>query len=279
MVKASFVLSVFNGAETLADALESALTQTMTNFELIAIDDGSTDESLAILNQYASIDDRVKVLRNSSNIGIVNSLNRAIDTVRSLYIARLDHDDINVSTRLEQQIEILDNHPEIGVVSCYVDMLFTQDVPISKRHGIEAFESHRRILAQDQEKLDLALLENNIFHHGEVMYRKELWKQVGGYRPFLTMAEDYDLWLHMSTYTKFHIIPQTLYIRRFGKSNETIQYPHMMHFVAKLARKCHDLRLAHQDDADYARSQFTSFLEQNNLLHKFAHYVDNSQPK
>jgi len=277
MVKASFVLSVFNGADTLADALESALAQTMEDFELIAIDDGSTDDSFAVLNLYASRDSRVTVLRNTHNIGIANSLNRAIHIARSPYIARLDHDDINISIRLEQQIKVLDNNPQIGVVSCFVDPLFSQDASTSTRNKVAEFERHRRDLAHDPEKLGLALLNHNIFHHGEVVYRRSLWQQVGGYRPAFTMAEDYDLWLRMLTYTTFYIIPQILYIRRFGKTNTTRVYSDMMQFAANLARECHALRIANNSDVEYARSQFMAFLAEHNLMNRFAHYIDDSQ--
>lgn len=277
MVKASFVLSVFNGADTLADALESALAQTMGHFELIAIDDGSTDDSFAVLNLYASRDSRVTVLRNTHNIGIANSLNRAIHIAKSPYIARLDHDDINISTRLEQQIKVLDDDPQIGVVSCFVHPLFSQDASTSARNKVAEFERRRRDLAPDPEKLHLALLDHNVFHHGEVVYRRSLWQQVGGYRPALTMAEDYDLWLRMSAYTTFHIVPQTLYIRRFGKTNTTRVYSDMMRFAANLARECHNLRVANKSDVEYAHSQFIAFLAEHNLMHQFAHYVDGSQ--
>jgi glycosyltransferase involved in cell wall biosynthesis len=277
MVKASFVLSVFNGVDTLADALESALAQTMRDFELVAIDDGSTDDSFAVLNLYASRDSRITVLRNTHNIGVANSLNRAIHIARSSYIARLDHDDINISTRLEQQIKVLDDNPQIGVVSCFVDPLFSQDASTSARTKVAEFERRRRNLAHDPEKLCPALLNHNIFHHGEVVYRRSLWQQVGGYRPAFTMAEDYDLWLRMSAYTTFHIIPQTLYIRRFGKTNTTRVYSDMMRFAANLARECHALRIANHSDEEYARSQFMAFLAEHDLMHQFAHYIDDAQ--
>jgi glycosyltransferase involved in cell wall biosynthesis len=277
MTKASFVLSVFNGADTLADALESALAQTMEDFEFIAIDDGSTDDSFAILALYANRDSRITVLRNAHNIGIVNSLNRAIGTATSPLIARLDHDDITTSTRLEQQLRVMDENPEIGVVSCYVDLLFGPEVSDSHRSGISAFEMQRRRLARDAESLRLALPQHNVFHHGEVMYRKSLWQKVGGYRPALTMAEDYDLWLRMSAHTKFHVVPQVLYIRRITKSNATIAYSDMMHFVANLARECHDLRMTNHSDAEYARSRFMAYLAEHNLVSQFAHYVNSPQ--
>lgn len=109
------------------------------------------------------------------------------------------------------------------------------------------------------------------------MYRKSLWQQVGGYRPFLTMAEDYDLWLRMSLHTEFYVVPQALYIRRIGKSNATIAHSDMTRFVANLARECHDLRLANQSDAEYAHTQFMAYLAEHNLIDQFAHYVDVSQ--
>lgn len=274
MVKVSFVLSVLNGGDTLPDALESALGQTMENFELITVDDGSTDNSLDILNLYAKRDSRVKVLSNPQNIGIVNSLNRAISFATGSFIARLDHDDFSISTRLEHQLKIMDDYPDVGVVSCYVDLLFNQDVDVSIRNETLEYERRRRRLAQEPENLRLALPKHNVFHHGEVVFRKSIWQSVGGYRPFMTMAEDYDLWLRMSMCTQFYVVPEVLYVRRFSKANATVVYSDMMQFVANLARECYNIRLANQRDDDYALSQFITYLKNHNLTDRFSRYLE-----
>ncbi|WP_145949541.1 glycosyltransferase family A protein [Paenibacillus sp. Y412MC10] len=275
MVKVSFILTVYNGEEMLSDAIESVLIQSFPDFELIATDDGSTDNTFAILEHYAKTDRRIIALQNTSNIGVANSLNRAIQHSTGQYIARIDHDDINIGTRLEQQIGFLDDNPDVGVVSCFVDPLFNLETDSETRKGVIEFERRRRELARDPEKIKMALRQSNVFHHGEVVYRKSLWDRVGGYRPELSMAEDYDLWLRLSTYTNFHIIPQTLYLRRFNNANTTQIYSNMMWFATKLAQECFELReYGKQSDDEYARKQFLSYINDDEGLKHFSKYLE-----
>jgi glycosyltransferase involved in cell wall biosynthesis len=112
----SVVMAVYNGSRFLKEAVESILSQTMTDFEFLIVDDASTDETPVILRELADRDDRVLVLRNDTNLGPFPSANRALELARGEYIARLDADDIAISDRLERQVRYLDEHPEVFVV-------------------------------------------------------------------------------------------------------------------------------------------------------------------
>src|SRR3989338_8491510 len=108
----SVIIPVYNGNGFLPAALESILDQTYRNFEVIAIDDGSTDNSYEILKDYAERDSRLRVFRNSKNLNIANTLNRGIKLARGQYIARMDADDIALPHRLAKQLHYLLLHPD-----------------------------------------------------------------------------------------------------------------------------------------------------------------------
>jgi len=274
MPKVSIVLSVYNGTATLADALETALGQTFPDFELLAVDDGSTDDSLSILSRYAQRDPRVRIIQNEYNVGVANSLNRGIQMARGEYIMRMDADDLNLADRLERQLNVMESRPQIGVVSCFVDFLFDYEADEETRAVQARLERMRRDLAITPEKIPDVLPNQNVLYHGEVMYRKQLWIEVGGYRPELSMVEDYDLWLRMIGRTAFHIVPQTLYIRRYGKANVSHAFSGLQKFASDLAVESYWRRAAGQEDTEYVRAQLLDYLEAHGLSDRFGQHFN-----
>src|ERR1700722_2036753 len=117
----SVLMPVFNGGRFLAAAVESILKQSLRDFELIAIDDGSTDQSASLLSQLAGSDDRIRVIRQA-NAGIVTALNRALELARGEYIARMDADDAALPSRLARQAAFLDGHPDVAVVGSAITL-------------------------------------------------------------------------------------------------------------------------------------------------------------
>ena len=114
--KVSIIMGVYNGVNTLEEAIESIINQTYSNWELVVCDDQSTDESLNILKKYALKDNRIKVITNPQNSGLAASLNQCLKYVSGTYIARMDADDLSVPERLEKQVRFLEEHPEINLV-------------------------------------------------------------------------------------------------------------------------------------------------------------------
>ncbi len=119
--KISVIMPVLNGEKYLNQAIESILNQTFTDFELIVVDDGSTDQTPEILRSYAELDERVRILTNPENKGISYSRNRGVEYSRGEYIANMDADDWCFPERFEKQVDYLVHHPEIAVLgtSCY----------------------------------------------------------------------------------------------------------------------------------------------------------------
>lgn len=270
MPKVSIILSVYNGAATLADALETTLYQTFQDFELIAVDDGSTDDTLALLHQYARRDRRIHILQNERNLGVANSLNRGVRAARGEYIMRMDADDLNLADRLERQVDILETHPQIGLVSCYADLLFSPEKDAALRAYLWEWERWRRRIAHVPSKISEVLPRRCTFHHGEVVYRKQIWMEVGGYRPVFAFAEDYDLWLRMLGRTSFYIVPQTLYIRRYDSSSTSSVSSDLHRLFGRLARECYQLRAAGSDDSEHAHARALQLLEMHGVAEQLA---------
>ena len=116
--KISIIMSVYNGEDYLSEAIESVLNQTFKDFELIVINDCSTDSTGEILNRFAELDKRVKVHTNEVNLRLPSSLNKAIALAQGKYIARMDADDICLPERLEKQYKFMEDNPHISLSSC-----------------------------------------------------------------------------------------------------------------------------------------------------------------
>jgi glycosyltransferase involved in cell wall biosynthesis len=183
--KVSVVMSVFNGEAFLSEAIESILNQTFRDFEFIIIDDGSTDKTAEILAAYASRDLRIRI-RSHENKGLAVSLNVGIGLAQGKYVARMDADDISLPTRFQQQVDFLEAHPEVGVLGGASEVINLQRQVIDIRHPP----------LQDSE-IKAIMFRHNIMSHPSVMMRREILLAVGGYRPALVDAEDYDLFLRM----------------------------------------------------------------------------------
>lgn len=184
----SVVIPVYNAARFLRSSIDSVLAQTFTNFEIIAVDDGSTDRSRAILMDYAARDSRIRVL-SRPNTGIVGALNDGIAAACGTFIARMDADDISLQNRLEEQVCYLQQHPECVAVG--TDVLYTdpEGAPLIPHHP-----------AEDNESIVAQLLEGNggALIHPSIMFRSEPVIRVGGYRERYQWIEDLDLYLRLS---------------------------------------------------------------------------------
>lgn len=181
----SVLLSVRNGQAYLADALQSILCQTFQDWECIAVNDGSTDASPEILNQFARQDGRFRVLHNEHNLGLATSLNRALAAARGRYIARMDADDLCRADRLERQLAFLQQHPEADLTACRALLLQGQTI-------LPGADLRRTDAAATRA---LFLFFNPIVHPC-VFARTEAVRSLG-YDPDCSCTEDLSLWLRM----------------------------------------------------------------------------------
>ncbi|MGC5703640.1 glycosyltransferase [Pseudomonas sp. NFXW11] len=175
----SVILPIYNGASFLEDAIDSILNQTLVDFELIAINDGSTDSSLEILRSYELKDERVKVFSHI-NKGLANTLNDALDLASGQWIARMDQDDIALPYRFERQLAYL-NSSGADIVGSWV-----------KRFG--AADNRTVKLSESDNAIKMEMLFTSPFAHPAVMMRASVAKQLR-YDHTWDKAEDYDLWV------------------------------------------------------------------------------------
>ncbi len=180
-------MSVFNGEQFLAEAMDSILDQTFQDFEFIAIDDGSTDGSAAILDSYQKKDSRLRVY-HQENRGLIESLNRGCSIARAKYIARMDADDIATRDPLQLQIDFMEQHPEVGLLGGAIEYIDGQG---------RVFRTYRHPISDLDIRAALARAEGSFCHPATVM-RSDVLRATGGYRSNFLDAEDYDLWLRIA---------------------------------------------------------------------------------
>jgi len=196
----SVLMSVWNGAPWVRDAVESILGQTASDLELIVIDDGSTDGTPALLAALG--DPRLRVERQS-RLGLTRSLNRGLSLATAPLLARLDADDVALPERLARQRAFLGAHPEIGLLGTGAREVDTAGRQIQVVRPPEGDAAIRR-----------ALIRGNPFVHSSVMMRRAVLERLGGYDETLAVAQDYDLWLRMSEITRVANLGEPLVVRR-----------------------------------------------------------------
>lgn len=180
----------FNAAETLAEALDSLAGQTFTNFEVVAVDDGSSDSSLQILQGQAGRDHRFRVISQPHG-GIVAALNRGLEACRAPFVARMDTDDRAHPERFRRQVNFLDEHPQVAVVSCLVRGFPSEQV----RQGFQVYLEWLNSLVTGSDILREMFVESPLAHPS-VIFRREWVEKAGGYQD-QGWPEDYDLWLRL----------------------------------------------------------------------------------
>ena len=186
MARVSVIMGIYNCASTLVEALDSLYAQTFQDFRIILCEDGSSDNTYQIAEEYAANHDNILLLRNEQNMGLNKTLNRCLELVDTEYVARMDGDDISLPTRFEKEVKFLDEHPEYAFVS--TPMIFFD----------EKGEFRTRI-KPDPQKMDFWYAR--AFCHAPVMVRREAYEAVGGYTEskYLLRVEDQHLWLKMYT--------------------------------------------------------------------------------
>ena len=194
--KVSVLMPVFNAEKYLKFAIESIINQTYINWELIIINDGSTDKSEYIIKSFS--DNRIRYCK-FENKGISQSLNYGLSISNGELVARMDADDISLSNRLELQVNFFLEHSEYILIGSNVDVI--------DENGNFLYKSNQRINNHEIK----SALPSNSFHHPSVMFRKTIVLSCGGYNIFVKQhIEDLLLWNIMASYGKFYNMPETL---------------------------------------------------------------------
>ena len=208
-VEISVVMSIYNGASLMRETVESILRQERVTFELIAIDDGSTDESGNILDEYAAQDARVRVI-HQENQGLTRALIRGCAEAQASYIARQDVGDSSHPQRLRLQKEALDANPALAFVSCWTDFCGPEWEFLYRVKGTGRASFPADILSESEKH---GVIDGPT-SHPSVMFRTDSYEMAGGYRAEFRCGQDWDLWYRLAEVGKFQTIEQPLYKAR-----------------------------------------------------------------
>lgn len=208
-MKVTVLMPVYNAELYLKEAIESILNQTFRDFEFLIINDGSVDETEAIIKTY--FDNRIRLISLPENKGIIHVLNAGLILAKGEYIARMDSDDIALPERLARQIAYLDRHPEVGVVGSWVKY-------IGAKNGIiRTKANHDEIL--------WSLLFGSALFHPTVMLRSSVLKEFNFQYPGnFPHAEDYAAWIELSGRTKLANLNQVLLEYRWSNNQVTSKH-------------------------------------------------------
>jgi glycosyltransferase involved in cell wall biosynthesis len=192
------LMPVYNGGDYLHQAIDSILNQSYKNIEFLIINDGSTDSGVQVIENYK--DNRIRLINNEDNKGLVYSLNLGLKEAKGEYIARMDADDISLQDRLLKQIDFLAKNPEIGICGT----------------SIKVFGEGRREVSfkypRTHEECRVRLLSNTCFAHPTVVFRKSVIEENGiKYKSEFFPAEDFELWAVNAGRIKYANIPEALY--------------------------------------------------------------------
>lgn len=241
----SIILPTYNGANRIKNAIESVLVQTYDHWELLVVDDGSSDDTERIVEELAEKNNRIRYIKNEKNLGIQKTLNRGMKEARGEYIARIDDDDSWIcKDKLEKQVEFLKNNP--GHV-----LIGTGFITVNE-NGEEIF---RHVNPVSDEEIRRKILNKTCFLHSSVLFSRDSALKCGGYPKSEKSKhiEDYVLWLKLGTLGKFANLPDYCVrfvvreeslssknkILQFKRSISTIRdfkktYPHYIRSVASL---------------------------------------------
>jgi len=232
------IVSVYYNRESMVDeSVASIVSQLEPGMHLLLIDDGSKDNTLARLKAYEA--DNVTVI-GQRNMGFVHSIRAGIEQFPCQYIAVHGSGDLALPGRFKKQADYLDQHPQVGVVGCHSRYVYsTGEVPPHVHAVTFSGDARER------------MVNGYVFHHGEVMMRRDCYDQVGGYRTFFKFAQDRDLFCRMSRITHFHVLDEVLYSRFVAVPGSVSATPEKVieqRFLSDFACYCHAQCLAGKPD-------------------------------
>ena len=259
--KISVLMPAYNTEKYISEAIESILNQTFKDFEFIIIDDGSTDRTWDIIQEYEKKDDRIVALRNVKNLGIPTNRNKLVSMAKGKYIVWQDSDDISLPYRIEKQYNFMEKNPEIGICGGWLQ-IFNENNKLSIRK-----------YASDDKNL-----RKNIFKYSPIaqpvsIIRKEILDKTNGYDKSLKQAEDLDMSFKIGTFSEFSNLQEVLLKYRFdnnsiskNKMKENIIYTLK---VRKKAVKKYNYKMNVQDRSAFVITFLIKFLPKNYIFFIF----------
>lgn len=214
--KVSVFMPVYNAGSYLNAAIESILNQSFTDFEFVIVNDGSTDQSEAIILSYK--DPRIRLVNNPKNLGLIASLNVGLEICRGDYIVRMDQDDISLPDRIALQVSFMEQNPEIGLIGSWFEDFGDQIESKVVRYSTNDTEIRIRHLYQTHISHPTAVLRSAVVRKHNVRFDPEF-----------VHGEDYNCWVTMSAFCKMSNYPAVLVRKRDHPRNITNSFSSTMH--------------------------------------------------
>ena len=240
--KVSVVMPAYNAERFIRPAVDSILAQTFEDFELIILNDGSTDSTQSIVVSYT--DPRIRLI-NKENSGVASTLNLGLKEARGEYIWRHDADDISLPQKLEKEIAFLRAHPEF--VLCATQVAFMSErgkVAWNKRQPKDGWlgtETNREVFFEDFSPYSPVT-------HGTTLFRRSILENTGDYREAFITSEDIDMWLRFLEYGRLAVLNECLSLHRLSTSSATAVHGWKNHFYRELAKEFYRIRQNGEQD-------------------------------
>lgn len=222
--RVSVIIPAYNASETIREAIKSIQDQTFSDFEILVVDDASTDETAKIIEDIRSTDERVVLISNKYEKGIVGALNSGIESARGEFLARMDHDDLALPQRFEKQVQYLTVNKNVGVVGSWVELFGKYNGVVWK-------------FPDDSDILKITLLFYGALTHPSVMIRKQVLIDHNIKYDFAYQwTEDFDFFNNLAKVTDFGVVPEILLRYRTHEKNVSTIYQNVQPVIAKQIR-------------------------------------------
>lgn len=208
----SVILPVYNGLPYLEKAIQSILNQTFSNFELLILDDASTDNSWELIKKYAAKDKRIRAFQNKKNLGIGKALNLLIKKTSAQFLARMDADDLMLEKRLEKQINYLQKHPDIVVLGSFMKEIDKKDRVMGKR-----------IMPVKHKDIYNMMYYAMGIQNPTVVFNRKLIPQNFSWYQEAGLIEDLDMFFRLFKYGRFANLPEFLMLYRIHGENLSLK--------------------------------------------------------
>ena len=210
--KISVIIPTFNRARYIGEAIRSVQGQTLKDWEMIIIDDGSTDDTEKIVHEIAKSDPRISYFKNEKNLGIAKTRNRGLSLAQADYVAMLDSDDKWISSdKLAKQLEAFVKNEKLGIVGVNARFIDESGKVVGKNTNFPS----------DDAEIRKTELYRNILMQSGLLIKKEAIEKAGGYDSKFTICDDHDLWLKIGMDWQFMILPSVDLSYRIHKSGIT----------------------------------------------------------
>jgi glycosyltransferase involved in cell wall biosynthesis len=203
----SVVMSVYNGEERLAETIDSMLAQVGVDFELVLVDDGSTDATGRIADEYAARDSRIRVI-HQANTGLTGALITGCRTARAPLIARQDCGDRSRPERLRKQRDLLAREADVVLVTCHSQHIAPEGEPLYVDKALPGDQIRKSLLTDGIHSIRGLV-------HGSAMFRRNAYFEAGEYRPQFRFAQDLDLWIRLARLGRIATVEEVLFEARF----------------------------------------------------------------